>query len=126
MTPLTSLAPPASSIGSPLRVRSYAKINWTLDVLFRRPDGFHEIRTIYQTVSLYDTLVLSEIPERIEVTCDKPGVPCDASNLACRAAALLKESTGVGRGVKSRSKSVFQSRQDSEVGRPTRQLHFWD
>ncbi|HCI78919.1 MAG TPA: hypothetical protein DHW02_04445, partial [Ktedonobacter sp.] len=44
-------------------VRSYAKINLTLDVLGKRGDGYHELATIMQAVDLYDTLCLSTIPE---------------------------------------------------------------
>ena len=99
--PMTSLISPSSPTGS-LRVRSHAKINWTLDVLFRRTDGFHEIRTIYQTVSLHDTVILSDIPKGIEVSCDKPEVPCDATNLVHQAADLLKQASGVGKGVRIR------------------------
>jgi 4-diphosphocytidyl-2-C-methyl-D-erythritol kinase len=69
-----------------LAVRSYAKINWTLDVLFKREDGFHEIRTIYQTVSLFDRLRVSRTDGPIEIICADPRVPTDETNLAHRAA----------------------------------------
>jgi 4-diphosphocytidyl-2-C-methyl-D-erythritol kinase len=81
-------------MNSPIRVRSYAKINWTLDVLFRREDGFHEIRTIYQTISLHDTLHIFESAESIEIECANPSVPCDSSNLVYRAASMLLEAAG--------------------------------
>ena len=58
-----------------IRVKAYAKINWTLDVLFRREDGYHELRTIYQTVSLHDTLQLTVTSGAIEVACDDERVP---------------------------------------------------
>jgi 4-diphosphocytidyl-2-C-methyl-D-erythritol kinase len=72
-------------------LKSYAKINWTLDVLFKREDGYHELRTIYQTVSLYDTLRLTETPGAIEIACDDERVPLDESNLAHKAAVRLRE-----------------------------------
>lgn len=78
-----------------LQVRSYAKINWTLEVLFKREDGYHELRTIYQTVSLYDRLRITSSAGPINVSCDNPSVPCDETNLAHRAATLLREATGV-------------------------------
>src|SRR5580693_3881064 len=81
-------------MNSPIRVRSYAKINWTLDVLFRREDGFHELRTIYQTISLHDTLHITESAELIEIECADPRVPCDSSNLVHRAASMLSEAAG--------------------------------
>ncbi|HWC76516.1 MAG TPA: 4-(cytidine 5'-diphospho)-2-C-methyl-D-erythritol kinase [Blastocatellia bacterium] len=82
-----------------IQLRSYAKINWTLDVLFRREDGFHEIRTIYQTVSLYDRLILTRTSGEIAITCDNASVPCDGTNLAHRAAVLLRDESGVDAGV---------------------------
>ncbi|HJQ67443.1 MAG TPA: 4-(cytidine 5'-diphospho)-2-C-methyl-D-erythritol kinase [Blastocatellia bacterium] len=75
-------------------VKSYAKINWTLDVLHRRADGYHELRTILQTVSLHDRLRLTETAGEIEVTCDDARVPTDETNLAYKAAKLLREAAG--------------------------------
>ena len=83
-----------------IRVKSYAKINWTLDVLFKREDGYHELRTIYQTVSLHDTLRLTETPGAIEIACDDGRVPSDESNLAHRAAARLREAARVTAGAR--------------------------
>ncbi|HXG67956.1 MAG TPA: 4-(cytidine 5'-diphospho)-2-C-methyl-D-erythritol kinase [Blastocatellia bacterium] len=83
-----------------IRVRSYAKINWTLDVLFRREDGFHELRTIYQSVSLHDNLRLTATSGVIEIACDDPRVPCDETNLAYKAATLLREATGTTAGAR--------------------------
>ena len=79
---------------SSIEIRSYAKINWTLDVLFKRDDGFHELRTIYQTVSLHDTLAITETDAPIEILCEDPRVPRDETNLAFKAADLLREATG--------------------------------
>jgi 4-diphosphocytidyl-2-C-methyl-D-erythritol kinase len=78
-----------------LQVKSYAKINWTLDVLFKREDGFHELRTIYQTVSLYDQLRITETSGAIEIACNDGRVPADETNLAHKAATLLRRATGV-------------------------------
>ncbi len=80
---------------SSIRVRAYAKINWTLDVLFRREDGYHELRTIYQTISLYDRLHISLTGSDIRVTCADPRVPTDESNIVCKAALLLREAADV-------------------------------
>ena len=69
------------------RVRALAKINLDLRVLGKRPDGFHELRTIFQTISLADTLEVTFTPGRqtsIELT-DPAGIP---DNLAVRAARL--------------------------------------
>ena len=83
-----------------MQIRSYAKINWTLDVMFRREDGYHELRTIYQTVSLHDTLTLAGIEGGIEIACDDARVPCDESNLVYKAAVRLREGAGVGAGAR--------------------------
>jgi 4-diphosphocytidyl-2-C-methyl-D-erythritol kinase len=83
-----------------IHIRSYAKINWTLDVLFRREDGYHELRTIYQTISLYDRLRVSALDSAIEITCDDPRVPCDETNLAHKAASLLREATSQTKGAR--------------------------
>ncbi len=83
-----------------LSLRSYAKINWTLDVLYRREDGYHELRTIYQTISLHDRLHLSETDGAIEISCDDERVPRDETNLAYKAAALLREEAGVRKGAR--------------------------
>ena len=84
----------------PIQIKSYAKINWTLDVLFKREDGFHELRTIYQTVSLCDQLRMSGTSGAIEISCDDSRVPTDETNLAHKAATLLREATGVTRGAR--------------------------
>ena len=77
-----------------LTIRAYAKINLTLDVGERRPDGYHSIRSIMQTIALHDTLTVTLTPDisrvRLEVIGEKAaGVPADASNLVHRAASLL-------------------------------------
>jgi 4-diphosphocytidyl-2-C-methyl-D-erythritol kinase len=85
---------------SSIQIQSFAKINWTLDVLFKRADGFHELRTIYQTVSLHDTLTITETDGAIEVLCEDDRVPGDETNLAFKAAALLREATGTAKGAR--------------------------
>jgi 4-diphosphocytidyl-2-C-methyl-D-erythritol kinase len=75
---------------------SFAKINWTLEVLGRRSDGYHELRTILQTISLHDTLTFT-LTDRaaIEIICEVPDVPTDERNLVHRAASLLAEYGGL-------------------------------
>lgn len=73
-----------------LTLPSFAKINWTLEVLGRRGDGYHELRTILQTISLADTLTFTPVAEGIELVCDAPGIPTDETNLVVRAARLLQ------------------------------------
>jgi 4-diphosphocytidyl-2-C-methyl-D-erythritol kinase len=75
-------------------VRAYAKVNLDLRVLGTRPDGFHEIRTVFQSVALYDTLLCVGRPGRFVLTCRTPGVPVDPSNLVWRAAQALWAALG--------------------------------
>ena len=78
-------------------VRSFAKINMGLYIGGRRADGFHDLRTVYQTIALHDVIRVSvdqSQPPRgrgveIECKCDDPRVPLDASNTCYRMAALV-------------------------------------
>ena len=65
----------------------YAKINLGLDVLGLRPDKYHEVAMVMQTVSLSDTVTITEGPE-LEVTTDRPELEGGPSNRAYRAAVL--------------------------------------
>lgn len=82
-----------------LTLKAYAKINLALDVLSKRPDGYHEVAMIMQSVSLADTIVLTEQPAGIALSVTIPGLPADGSNLAYRAAALMVEYAKPGKGV---------------------------
>ena len=78
------------------RSRAYAKINLSLDVLGRREDGYHEIRTVMQTIGLYDNVVLRKTEEPgIVLTTDKDYLPTDGRNLMVRAASQLFEAFGL-------------------------------
>lgn len=85
---------------SSIHVNAYAKLNWTLDVLFRREDGYHELRTIYQTVSLHDSLRFTATAGALEIVCEDDRVPTDDTNLAHKAASLLRETTGTKTGAR--------------------------
>ena len=79
-----------------LNVPAFAKINLGLRVLGRRPDGYHEISTVFQTVSLHDTLTFETAPAgRLELVCTDPEIPIDETNLVLRAASALRERFGV-------------------------------
>lgn len=78
---------------------SYAKINLYLDVLNRRRDGYHNIETIFQTVSLADQLIFTEAGPGIALECSAQELDEGATNLAYRAGKLLQERTGCSRGV---------------------------
>ena len=73
-----------------LSVVAPAKINLTLDVLSKRPDGYHDLESIMQTVDLVDMIVLHLGTGRPwEIECDCPGIPCDERNLAWKAAKIF-------------------------------------
>jgi 4-diphosphocytidyl-2-C-methyl-D-erythritol kinase len=82
-----------------MRLRSYAKVNLGLEVLGTRDDGYHELRTLFQTVDLHDDVVLRPRSRGVTVRCDHPLVPNDATNLAARAAEALRAHGRVAGGV---------------------------
>ena len=75
-------------------MRAHAKINLTLLVGGRQPDGYHELHTIFQSLALHDTLDVHERPGPFAIECDDPAVPTDSRNLVWRAAALVWEASG--------------------------------
>ncbi|SHE96541.1 4-diphosphocytidyl-2-C-methyl-D-erythritol kinase [Tissierella praeacuta DSM 18095] len=81
-------------------INSYGKINLGLDVLYRRDDGYHEINTIMQQISLNDILTIKEIKKDIEIECNKEEVPLDSTNLVYHAWKKMQEKTGINRGIK--------------------------
>ena len=77
-----------------IHARSYAKINLYLDVLRQRADKFHDIETIFQSVSLCDDLSISPTSGPLSLTCNNAQLDCGATNLVLRAAIALRERTG--------------------------------
>jgi 4-diphosphocytidyl-2-C-methyl-D-erythritol kinase len=80
-------------------VKSYAKVNLGLEVLGLRDDGYHELRTVFQTIDLHDDLLLRPRPRGVSVQCDHPLVPRGPANLAVRAAEDLRRYARVTAGV---------------------------
>lgn len=81
-----------------LTIKAPAKINLTLEVLRKRPDGFHEIRSVLQTIDLSDTLCI-ELGDGITIQCDMSDWLVENS-LISKALVLLSETTGCEKGVK--------------------------
>lgn len=79
-----------------LEVRTPAKVNLTLEVLGERSDGFHNIRSVIQTIDLYDRLRFRS-GRQLRFGCDSPGFVIEQS-LVSRAAALLQEASGFAKG----------------------------
>ena len=79
---------------SELSIKAFAKINLYLTVTGKRPNGYHDLVTVMQSVSLADTLVVKHTEEQ-GIRLDAGGVlPCDDSNLVCRAAKAYFEKSG--------------------------------
>jgi len=86
-----------------LTLPSFAKINWSLEILGKRPDGYHEIRTLLQTISLHDDLHFELSGDgSITLDCDEPDIPTDDENLVVRAAHVLKDRYKVDQGARIR------------------------
>ena len=69
--------------------RAFAKINLDLRVLGVRPDGYHELRTTFQSIALADTLTFTRASGPFRIDCDQPDCPTDRRNLVWRAAELV-------------------------------------
>lgn len=84
-----------------VKVKAPAKINLSLDVLRRRPDGYHDVSMVMQAVSLYDYIAVETTENGgIEILCDYEGVPCNEKNIAYKCAEAFfnytkTENTGI-------------------------------
>ena len=78
-------------ITTPVNFLSFAKINWILRILGKRADGYHEVVTVLQTISLHDELTI-QLSEHgpIKLSCDDPTIPTGKDNLIVKAVELLK------------------------------------
>lgn len=82
-----------------ITLKAPAKLNLTLDVKSRRPDGYHNIESIMHQIDLSDRVVLKEIPEGIRVESTNPLLPGGSGNLAYRAAEMFLGKYGIKKGV---------------------------
>ncbi len=79
-----------------LSIKTYAKINLTLDVTEKREDGYHNIDSIFEEISLCDTVTISHNNSGIiTVSCDDPEIPCNESNIVYKAAECFFTYTGI-------------------------------
>jgi len=76
-----------------LSLPSFAKINLDLRILGTRADGYHDLRTVFQSLSLFDNVTVSIRRGPLTVTCDEPDIPTDKRNLVWKAASLLHRMT---------------------------------
>lgn len=83
-----------------VRILSPAKLNLYLEVLNKRPDGYHNIRSLFERISLSDELTFKQSDDqRIEIKSDSEDMPKDSRNLVYKAASLLRKALGVKKGV---------------------------
>ena len=82
-----------------IKIFAYAKINLTLSVLSKRPDGYHEVEMVMQSIALYDTLQIRSQEDGISLTVSGADLPLDEKNLVWRAASLLQAKAGIKNGV---------------------------
>lgn len=90
-------ATPSQDVQS-ISLFSPCKINLFLRIIRKRPDGFHDLASLFQAIGFGDTLELSVLGHDAvedEFTCNMPGVPTDSSNLVLRALQLMREKTQV-------------------------------
>ncbi|MGH9455902.1 MAG: 4-(cytidine 5'-diphospho)-2-C-methyl-D-erythritol kinase, partial [Terriglobia bacterium] len=92
-----------------LRLRAFAKINLGLRILGKRPDGYHEIRTVYQTLTLHDRLEVFLRPggRGIGVECDDPAIPGGPANLVYKACDLWRTAAKFRGGIGFRLEKVI-------------------
>ncbi|MBI3875335.1 MAG: 4-(cytidine 5'-diphospho)-2-C-methyl-D-erythritol kinase [Verrucomicrobia bacterium] len=79
----------------PLAKTSPCKVNLLLNILARRPDGFHELETVMQPVPLRDELEFEKAPRGVHLTCSDATLPTDGNNLVHRAAQAFLRAAGV-------------------------------
>jgi 4-diphosphocytidyl-2-C-methyl-D-erythritol kinase len=88
-------------IAGGVEVLAPAKLNLFLEVLGRRPDGYHDIETVMVAISLCDTLTVRDDPSgELRLRCSDPALPVGADNLVIKAADRLREATGCRRGAR--------------------------
>jgi 4-diphosphocytidyl-2-C-methyl-D-erythritol kinase len=78
----------------PIRRRAFAKINLALRVVGTRPDGYHELRTVFQSIALYDTLAIRRVRGPFQLVSSDPQCAADETNLVWRAAAAAWNAAG--------------------------------
>ena len=83
-----------------MKIRAYAKVNISLDVVGKREDGYHLLRMIMQNIDLYDEIIVEKQSRDITIECNKNYVPTDSRNLAYKAAVAFKERYNISEGLK--------------------------
>lgn len=80
-------------------LNSHGKINLSLDILYKRKDGYHEIESVMQEISLKDILTFKEQDGELTIETNNPQVPVDANNLVYKVWEKMKLYTGIDKGL---------------------------
>ena len=99
-----------------LTLHAHAKVNLDLRVVGLLPDGYHEVRTVLQSLRLHDTLTFEPADGPLVITCDDPAIPTDERNLIWRAAELLCRAASAHRGVPSGVRVQVTKRIPAQAG----------
>ncbi len=83
-----------------LEKQSPCKVNLLLNILGKRPDGFHELETVMHPIQVFDRLTFTRGGQGIELTCSEPSLPTDSNNLVHRAAAMFLNKANTREGVR--------------------------
>lgn len=83
-----------------VELNSPCKVNFILNILGKRADGFHDLETVMQPVPVYDLLRFERVGSGIQLACDHPGLPVDASNLVYRAATQFIQVAKISDGIR--------------------------
>ena len=83
-----------------LEKKSPCKVNLILNILGKRPDGFHELETVMQPVNLCDEMTFERAGTGLQLTCSNPELPCDSKNLVHRAATAFLAAANISDGVR--------------------------
>src|SRR5512139_848464 len=95
--------PIKSLIETGLTLPAFAKINLALRILGKRADGYHDLETIFQTISLHDTIkIVATENSEIKLSCDDRQLPTDETNLVFRAAEGLRSRFATTKGARIR------------------------
>jgi 4-diphosphocytidyl-2-C-methyl-D-erythritol kinase len=84
----------------PLELKSPCKVNFLLNILGKRSDGFHELETVMHPVPLHDILEIERSGSGIQLTCSDPTLPTDSKNLVYKAADAFLKLTKISEGIK--------------------------
>jgi 4-diphosphocytidyl-2-C-methyl-D-erythritol kinase len=100
-----------------IAIRSFAKINLGLKIGPARPDGFHELRTVYQTLALHDVVRVEVQPgSGIEIRCNHPQVPLDESNTCYKMAERVLRAVKIGGRARASRSQVPQGLKPDSYG----------